>query len=629
MKNLSIRAYLKRHTHLPNTHTHSTQGFSYNASHSNSTHGCGLIERKPSRDMEGPAEALAVPIAVGASSSGSAGLSDPLWNDGSLNAAENPGSDSAPIIAEQQKEQSRSPPPVLEEDVMAREEDAEESNISSSPKSSQGTPYPPSSQEQQSQDQQTDDAGAEQELDTSLSRREARRLKMLLEKDQKAAEGALKQQLQAVLNKSEDDRSQEEISLLALHPDAVKRMQAQSRRRDLAASRQVEALDTDEELQRKVDALAAMMTSARHTVIYTGAGISTSCGIPDYRGPNGLRTIAEKQATAVCHAVDLSSCSPTFTHHAITALVEQNRLQHVVSQNCDGLHLRSGLPRSKISEIHGNTNIEFCPACKAEYVRPFDVTNASRYRYHKTGRSCERCSADLNDTIVYFGETGKADSVHQWGPALNAAKETELIICIGTSLKVLKKYDIWGGSRGRRKPALVIVNLQWTPKDRHADLVIKADSDRVMRLLVDKLGVQVQPRPDPFLSLERRSPDLQQEQEGQQQLVALRSVKCEAEGEEPPRARPRLASATADPTQDLKTTLAAAAMNTGTGDDEVEDEGFSMAGLGDGHLSFTDISNNSLNNNSFNSNSMRPRAGEASVPGWLRVAKRRNGVTDK
>lgn len=81
--------------------------------------------------------------------------------------------------------------------------------------------------------------------------------------------------------------------------------------------------------------------------------------------------------------------------------VRRGVVKHIVSQNCDGLHLRSGVPPSRLSEIHGNCLIEVCPACEAKQAgcgvlwRGFDVTGGTAVRRHATGRSCPRCGAIL------------------------------------------------------------------------------------------------------------------------------------------------------------------------------------------------------------------------------------------
>lgn len=87
-----------------------------------------------------------------------------------------------------------------------------------------------------------------------------------------------------------------------------------------------------------------MIKDAKHLVFHTGAGISTSCGIPDFRGPKGVWTLEEK-GEKPSFDVTFQSAKPSFTHMAIVQLEKQGYLKFVVSQNVDGLHLKSGYPR--------------------------------------------------------------------------------------------------------------------------------------------------------------------------------------------------------------------------------------------------------------------------------------------
>ncbi|XP_014894193.1 NAD-dependent protein deacetylase sirtuin-7 [Poecilia latipinna] len=296
-----------------------------------------------------------------------------------------------------------------------------------------------------------------------------------------------------VLKKPEAERSEEEAAALLLHREAVDELGRRQIRRNVLKRKQEEVFDDADELKSKVKQLAAAVKQANHLVVYTGAGISTAASIPDYRGPNGVWTQLQKGRTV--SSSDLSKAAPTVTHMCIRMLHKEKLVKHVVSQNCDGLHLRSGLPRHALSELHGNMFIEVCTSCSParEFVRLFDVTERTSLHRHGTGRRCSHCGSELRDTIVHFGERGTLEQPLNWKGAAEAANEADVILCLGSSLKVLKKYAcLWSMSRpANKRPKLYIVNLQWTPKDDLAVLKIHGKCDDVMSLLMEELNIQI------------------------------------------------------------------------------------------------------------------------------------------
>ncbi|XP_068177787.1 NAD-dependent protein deacetylase sirtuin-7 [Antennarius striatus] len=296
-----------------------------------------------------------------------------------------------------------------------------------------------------------------------------------------------------VLKKPEEQRSEEEAALLLLHRETVEEICQRQIRGNLLKRKQEEVFDEAEELKSKVCQLAAAVQQAEHLVVYTGAGISTAASIPDYRGPNGVWTQLQKGQTV--RSCDLSKAEPTLTHMGIRMLQIKKMVKHVVSQNCDGLHLRSDLPRQALSELHGNMFIEVCTSCSPvrEYVRLFDVTERTSLHRHSTGRRCSHCSSELRDTIVHFGERGTLEQPLNWEGAAEAARKADVILCLGSSLKVLKKYPcLWCMNKpANKRPKLYIVNLQWTPKDHLAVLKIHGKCDEVMSLLMEELNIQI------------------------------------------------------------------------------------------------------------------------------------------
>lgn len=302
-----------------------------------------------------------------------------------------------------------------------------------------------------------------------------------------------RRQISRILHKPAAERSPGERELLESYAELVRELEKQRQRRERLRCREQEVVDGAEILQKNVLELAEVVRGAEHMVIYTGAGISTAAAIPDYRGPSGVWTLLNKGRSV--STGDLSEAQPTFTHMCIARLHGAGLVQHVVSQNCDGLHLRSGLPRGATSEVHGNMYIEVCTSCSPlrEYVRLFDVTERTALHKHNTGRSCHKCGGELRDSIVHFGERGKLAQPLNWVGAVKAAKKADVILCLGSSLKILKKYHcLWGMNRpSTRRPRLYIVNLQWTPKDAVATLKIHGKCDEVLRLLMDELKLDV------------------------------------------------------------------------------------------------------------------------------------------
>ncbi|XP_076221002.1 sirtuin 7 isoform X2 [Nomia melanderi] len=296
-----------------------------------------------------------------------------------------------------------------------------------------------------------------------LSRRRSAALKAFKVKDERVATF---KKVAAILQKSETDRTAEETGILLSCSDVVKEVNLRQEKRHRVKARLEEVEDAPEILEEKCIRLAAAISRASSLAVYTGAGISTAASIPDYRGTNGVWTRLQQGKDIGNH--DLSQAEPTLTHMALYALYKARVLKHVVSQNCDGLHLRSGIPRTLLSEVHGNMYVEVCRTCKPyrEYWRLFDVTEKTARYSHGTGRLCQRCNSVLQDSIVHFGERGNLPWPINWNGATRAAKQADVILCLGSSLK-------------------------WTPKDENAVLKINGKCDEVMKKIMSHLGLEI------------------------------------------------------------------------------------------------------------------------------------------
>jgi len=311
--------------------------------------------------------------------------------------------------------------------------------------------------------------------------------------------------LTKILKKGVGNLTREDKDFLEQHDELAEVIKVKISNRVEHKDRKKEWEDDLDVLRTKCAKLAEAIKKSKRLVVYTGAGISTSANIPDYRGPNGVWTLMDQgKEVAAC---DLGLAQPTTAHMALFMLYKQGKISHIVSQNCDGLHLRSGLPRSKLSEVHGNMFIEVCKACKPvrPFVRLFDVTErTNRYR-HSTRRRCYICGAGLMDTIVHFGERGSIAWPINWNGASRAAEKADMILCLGSSLKVLRRYPwLWCMDRpANKRPPLYIVNLQWTPKDSAATLKLNGRCDFVLTEVLKHLKMRLPeytPYNDPLLS---------------------------------------------------------------------------------------------------------------------------------
>jgi mono-ADP-ribosyltransferase sirtuin 6 len=250
-----------------------------------------------------------------------------------------------------------------------------------------------------------------------------------------------------------------------------------------------EFFDSPEELEEKIKTLANFIRESNHFIVYTGAGISTSAGIPDFRGPQGVWTLQARNQVRTEPTVPKEKAVPTLTHMSLVALQESGHLKFLVSQNCDGLHLKSGISPSKICELHGNTNCEACSLCGAVYWRNFPVRK-HRNRALLTGRKCD-CGGRLRYTTVAFSQSMPDLCLDK---AEEESLKSDLSLCMGTSMRVQPACNLpLQGRRRRKTHKLVIINLQKTPYDDQCALRIYAKVDDVMTRLMTELNIEIPP----------------------------------------------------------------------------------------------------------------------------------------
>jgi NAD-dependent deacetylase len=242
--------------------------------------------------------------------------------------------------------------------------------------------------------------------------------------------------------------------------------------------------------------LAAMLRASRRAVVFTGAGISTESGIPDFRSPGGIWTkmapidfqdfvaSAEmrKEAWRRRFAMDATfeTVKPNAGHLAVAELVGHGKVSHVITQNIDDLHQRSGVPEDKVIEVHGNTRYAKCLECgrrvELEPIRAY-------FHAHGEPPDCEACGGIVKTATISFGQ---AMPEAEMARAEKASRECDLFIVLGTSLVVYPAAALPLTAK-RSGAKLLIVNREATEQDRYADLAIHAEIGPTLSAAVNAL----------------------------------------------------------------------------------------------------------------------------------------------
>ncbi|CAF0738812.1 unnamed protein product [Brachionus calyciflorus] len=250
-----------------------------------------------------------------------------------------------------------------------------------------------------------------------------------------------------------------------------------------------EIADSNELVSKKCDTLYELIQKSNHIVVITGAGLSTSCGIPDFRGPKGVWTL-EKKGLKPDLSIAFDDATPSFAHYALNELCKIGKIQFVISQNIDGLHMKSGLAINRLAEVHGNMFVQKCNLCHSKYLMKKCTPTIG---LKPTGIKCSKektkgfCRGNLFDTILDWEDELPNEEMSK--SELNC-KKSDLIICLGTSLQIMPvgNYPLL---TKKNNGIIVIVNLQKTRLDDQADLVIHAKLDLVFEILANKMSLQV------------------------------------------------------------------------------------------------------------------------------------------
>ena len=234
----------------------------------------------------------------------------------------------------------------------------------------------------------------------------------------------------------------------------------------------------EQNLRALADKVADLIFNAKRVVVFTGAGVSTESGIPDFRSPGGIwerfdpddftyqKFIGDpqsrrKQWQMLREGGLTTKAEPNAAHHAIAELDRLGKLDCVITQNVDNLHQKGGVPDNKVFELHGNM----------QWAEGEEIPD------------CEVCHGILKPDAVFFGESLPqkvlAESTHR-------SSNCDLFIVVGSTLVVypaayMPVYAVNSGAK------LIIINLSSTPMDQQATVVIKARAGETMQRIIHQV----------------------------------------------------------------------------------------------------------------------------------------------
>lgn len=231
-----------------------------------------------------------------------------------------------------------------------------------------------------------------------------------------------------------------------------------------------------------LEAFRALIDASNRIVFFTGAGISTESGIPDFRSPgtglwNKIKPIQfqdfiasedtrqESWRRRFTGERSMEKASPNKGHYAIARLIELGKSPAIITQNVDNLHQNAGVPDDQVIELHGNASYATCLSCGTRYeLADLEAQFAKQNRVDP----CGRCGGIIKSATISFGQAMPEDAMVR---AQSIVESCDLMIVAGSSLVV---YPAAGFPEYAKRlgAKLVILNREETPLDSIADLVL-------------------------------------------------------------------------------------------------------------------------------------------------------------
>jgi NAD-dependent deacetylase len=248
-----------------------------------------------------------------------------------------------------------------------------------------------------------------------------------------------------------------------------------------------------EEMER----LAQLIVESQKVIVFTGAGISTESGIPDFRSPGGIWSKYDPEDFTIQKFLSgpaarktiwkmslegglLTQAKPNLAHYAIAELYQLGKLDCIITQNIDNLHQKAGVPEDKVFELHGNMEWVVCLSCRRRFPMPEVL---QKIEEGVEVPDCPDCHGILKPDAVFFGEALPQETLQE---AIRRAQNCDLFIVIGSTLVVYPAAYIptYAGEAGAK---LAIVNLTPTPFDHYAEVVIRGKAGEIMTGVMEKV----------------------------------------------------------------------------------------------------------------------------------------------
>ena len=243
------------------------------------------------------------------------------------------------------------------------------------------------------------------------------------------------------------------------------------------------------ELEEKIELAAKWIAESKNLVIFTGAGISTASGLPDYRGPDGVWTRRDKGLPPL-KSLPWDQVKPNLNHDAVVDLLKMGKLDYLISQNVDGLHAKSGIPFELLAELHGNMYFMKCLDCNKKMT--FEDAGWDKntwgpgYRTHpvREGQpTCPHCGGRIISSIVNFGDPLPYDELEE---SMRRSQNSDVFFVVGSSLVVTPAANMPGIAK-KNGAKLIILNKGETPYDVEADLRFENLIEDVLPPIVERV----------------------------------------------------------------------------------------------------------------------------------------------